>query len=827
MFALGGYSLQSAANSLNNVQYKPVSAAFVIQGGRNDYRSINLSSTAAPLSYPKLGSMLKQANVSHVVASVGDMNRDGLQDVILANPLQSVCQAFLSTSHESPSFDAFKTQQPSFMIVGANSNEYFGWSIAALGDLNHDGSDEVMISALNSKTVYVLFGRENFPPLFNVTMMTPLDGFRIIGGKLHEDFGIAVAPGGDFNNDGFEDYVISARLATSQIGLAGVVYVIYGRSTISGDLKMDEMSSSDYFTVTASWNLFAGLSVDGLGDINDDGFEDIIIGSVPYAGGYVTQRSYVIYGRERGNLTSGQLSLETMKEGSDGFTIIGSGFMVAGPGDVNGDGIPDILVSSYYDWQQDDNSYVLHFPGRMTSLPSSIPSSLPSSSPTILFFPTNLPSLSPRPTQRPTVIPSQSPDSSVAPTSYLSLAPTTASPSVPPTIRVQKTQKPTFSKPSLCPTISPSIKPTLALKKPTKTRSPSFRPSPLPSIKPSTIKHQFMNATSSPFTVKPITVNGSYTQTGDNIVYEINAIGSVVIQGGKGKEGKSIYVIEAVNSNSLIISFFDTTNDVLDFRQDPYVTGLKDVSYSTNPLKLILPPYQQTIVLKNLNTINDLSDDNFYFSAISSSSSSSSSESGLNGLNLPLTTTEFGTLIGFSALVILSIFFAQISFKRTASDRKAKVNAAAKLRRKLPALVTIPPPISIIQNQFPLKEDERQGDKSSEPSVKSLRRLSILREASQLEEESSSFDSFASTSIDSKLLPGFFPLSDEETSNNGEIDSFDSLSSSSEHVKEDKSMISSKSTSSSGDFSMTVVSRKRSWRSETSKARSEGDDALV
>eukprot|EP01040_Poterioochromonas_malhamensis_P011887 gene11887-12970_t len=92
MFALGGYSLQSTASSLNSVQYKSVSSAFVIEGGRNDYRSINLSSTAAPLTYPRLGSMLKQANVSHVVASVGDMNRDGLQDVILANPLLSLCQ---------------------------------------------------------------------------------------------------------------------------------------------------------------------------------------------------------------------------------------------------------------------------------------------------------------------------------------------------------------------------------------------------------------------------------------------------------------------------------------------------------------------------------------------------------------------------------------------------------------------------------------------------------------------------------------------------------------------------------------------------------------
>lgn len=822
IFALGGYSLQSAAGaSLKNVQYRSVSSAFVIAGGMKGYQSIDLSTVTA-LPYFKVGSMLKQANVSYIVASVDDFNHDGLQDTIVANPLESRCQVFLGTSHQSFSFDSFKSQQPSFLIVGASSNEYFGWSIAALGDLNHDGTNEVMISALNSKTVYVLYGSESFPQLFNVTKMTAMDGFRIIGGKLHQDFGIAVAAGGDFNNDGFEDYVISARLANSQIGLAGVIYVIYGRSAIHEDLRMDALNSSDYFSVTAAWNLFAGFSIDGLGDFNGDGFADIIIGSVPYAGGYVTQRSYVVYGRKSGNSTLSQLNLETMREGDDGFTIIGGGFMVAGPGDVNGDGMPDILVSSYYDWQQDSNSYLLQFPGRITSSPSSFPTSTPSLSPTIFFFPTNRPSLSPRPTQ---TIPSQSPDSSFPPTSYQSTVPSISS-----TVKVQKSLKPTFNKPSLSPTRSPSIKPTISLRQPTKTNSPSFKPSYLPSIKPSTIKPQSVNASSSPFPVTLITVNGSYTQTGGNVVYQINAKGSVVIQGGKGKEGKSIYVIEAVNINSLIISFFDPTDDVLDFRQDSYVTGLQDVSYSTNPLTLILPPYQQTIVMKNLNTINDLTDDNYYFSSTSSSSSSSSSK---KGSKAQFTPTEMGTMVGFGALVILSIFFGQMSFKRTSYDHNNKVNAATKILRRLSAVLKVQSPLNSHQIKFASEGGDDQDSSSSEPSslpsIKSSRRLSILYEVpieeSDVDSKSSTFDSLSSSSsLDSKRFLDLFPTSNEYDLS-GDSDTMDSFSS--EEEEDGKFTLLSQQTSSSEDPSLNTASQSRSWCSGISRTRSDCGDALV
>lgn len=316
------------------------------------------------------------------------------------------------------------------------------------------------------------------------------------------------------------------------------------------------------------------------------------------------------------------------------------------------------------------------------------------------------------------------------------------------------------------------------------------------------------------------------------MVYQINAKGSVVIEGGKGKEGKSIYVIEAVNINSLIISFFDPTDDVLDFRQDSYVTGLQDVSYSTNPLTLILPPYQQTIVMKNLNTISDLTDDNYYFSSTSSSSSSSSSK---KGSKAQFTPTEMGTMVGFGALVILSIFFGQMSFKRTSYDHNNKVNAATKILRRLSAVLKVQSPLNSHQIKIASEGADDQDSSSSEPSslpsIKSSRRLSILYEVpieeSDLDSKSSTFDALSSSSsFDSKRFLDLFPTSNEFDLS-GDSDTMDSFSSEEEEEEDGKLTLLSQQTSSSGDLSLNTASQSRSWCSGISRTRSDCGDALV
>jgi hypothetical protein len=106
----------------------------------------------------------------------------------------------------------------------------------------------------------------------------------------------------------------------------------------------------------------AGLSLAGLGDINGCG--DIAVGIVPYRGD--DQSTYVIYGR---NSTTYRLLDLCHFQPSDGFIIKGVGLLVASPGDVNNDGINDLLIVSYSGWHSSSNAYLLRFPRNVTSSP--------------------------------------------------------------------------------------------------------------------------------------------------------------------------------------------------------------------------------------------------------------------------------------------------------------------------------------------------------------------------------------------------------------------------------------------------------------------------
>jgi hypothetical protein len=560
----------------------------------------------------------------------------------------------------------------SFVITsGDAANDFFGWATAALSDVNNDGKGEFMVSAIYSNTVYVIYGRNNFPNNLVVSQTNSFKGFRIKGSATDISFGMSISSAGDFNNDGWKDFLISSMSVSTSLSSQNVVYILFGNlsffsssSSISADIVMDRLPSYSYLKVIAPKSSFAGFSVSSLGDTNQDGFDDIIIGSIPYQGGYSTQKSYVLYGKQStfpSNNNNNVLLLSEMKSGEEGFTITGGGFAVAGPGDVNEDGLNDILIVNYQQWQGKENSYLLFFPavGNITSpptfLPSSLPSNYPSSSPSsrpsvavIVDSPTNRPSSS---------VPSVRLFSGTFPPALSSTLPPTKAPqtikpsripSVKPSTRLPTTSKPiTLSptvaiteKPSFRPTVHPSLVPTRVPSSVT-ARPSTHRPSRLPSSFPSSHPTE---SVSTPFTTITITNNGSYEISASSAEEEdqggrragkkeiiVSAPGNVVLynEGGKNHE-KRIYRIIPME-NTITIEDFNSDRDILDLIHFPAFQSLSDLPYRSPPITFFLSE-KQRIILANLGKEEEnemeLTEQNFYFFVASSSSEHSGAGEG-------------------------------------------------------------------------------------------------------------------------------------------------------------------------------------------------------
>ncbi|HEY0133284.1 MAG TPA: Ig-like domain-containing protein, partial [Nannocystis sp.] len=173
-------------------------------------------------------------------------------------------------------------------------------------------------------------------------------GFAINGAAPDDYSGRAVQSIGDLNNDGLGDLVVASRNFS---GNTGRVYVVFGKTT-GGEVSLASLADDEAgFEITgeAAGDL-AGSSISGAGDVNGDGIPDILLGA-PGAGvkGKSSGTSYVVLGKA----SSDPVFLEAVALGEGGFSIDGeatqhfSGESVKAAGDVNGDGLADIIVGAY------------------------------------------------------------------------------------------------------------------------------------------------------------------------------------------------------------------------------------------------------------------------------------------------------------------------------------------------------------------------------------------------------------------------------------------------------------------------------------------------
>jgi hypothetical protein len=300
------------------------------------------------------------------VSGAGDFNKDGIDDFIIGgrsfnvpsrNDAGAAVVIFGKTSGWADiDLATFTSGSAGFWILGAATGDRCGSSVAAAGDVNGDGAGDVIVGAktadflarTDSGAAYVIFGHSQATAFSTVDVanIPAGSGFKLFGALSGDQTGYSVSGGRDINGDGFDDLVVGAYLFRGPNNRTdcGAVYVIFGHSTATAFTNIDLalLTSSQGFRITgAAANDQLGYSVSSAGDFNDDGYDDVVLGST-------NAKAYILFGHSDAAAFP-NVDLATFTPGPSGFAVSsdgGFGNSVGGGVDINKDGVDDIAITA-------------------------------------------------------------------------------------------------------------------------------------------------------------------------------------------------------------------------------------------------------------------------------------------------------------------------------------------------------------------------------------------------------------------------------------------------------------------------------------------------
>lgn len=334
------------------------SGAVYVLFGKNNSATIDVSNLGD--SGYKIYNSATTSRLGTSVSQIGDLNGDGLADLLISGNNTNGRAYVVYGKTTTTDIDlANLTADQGFSMTGPSDVLIGKWVSA--GDIDGDGIDDIMVSNSSSSAVsstYVVFGKSITTATTNIDLTKVIENDQglILKGVSGTSFGNSIAYIGDVNGDGKGDILISASTTKNETKTTqndGTAYVVYGTDTAQ-TIDISTLSASQGYkitgpipTETAVTSVQFAQYVGAAGDVNGDGIADMIIGSSSSAAyGY---KAYVVFGQEGTNTTN----VDVTNLGSNGFVIqsntngvVGLGSSVSYAGDINGDGLADVIVGA-------------------------------------------------------------------------------------------------------------------------------------------------------------------------------------------------------------------------------------------------------------------------------------------------------------------------------------------------------------------------------------------------------------------------------------------------------------------------------------------------
>jgi len=319
------------------------------------------------------GFAISLSNKPAGTVTTGDVNGDGIDDVMVGLDDDAYVIFGRDTATDGD-FDASYSEGDLTGDAGLVISDSAIYRSVIVGDVNGDGIDDMLLAGADVPpagedggeslaNAHVVFGKDteadgDFSDRINLDRLSPEDGFSMTS-PLYGELSLSVTPAapGDVNGDGIADMMIGA---ISPDGQPGHVYVLFGKDTavqgaFDADIDLSELDGTNGFIMEgpSDGETYTSVATSSAGDVNGDGIDDMLVGYEYDIGIGYDSRTYLVFGRDTDAEGAFDPTLDlTALDGSDGFIFLGdrpsdgAGAAVAAAGDLNGDGIDDLLISA-------------------------------------------------------------------------------------------------------------------------------------------------------------------------------------------------------------------------------------------------------------------------------------------------------------------------------------------------------------------------------------------------------------------------------------------------------------------------------------------------